>query len=235
MSEKTKVRTAVEADAGAKPVDRRVRRTKRRLKESLLELLEERDYERITIREITERADVGRSTFYSHYNSKESLLFSGFDEWLYSLGESSSATTSAAVPAPAATDGPGGASRRETGPVLRFSLPLLRHLRTQEKFVQAVLVRAASGRIRRRVTKLLAEVIGRELARAGPGPATSRSGPAASARPETDGIDAGSRHDARAHALAGAFLGLAAWWLARGKRLSPETVDALFQELAVLQ
>lgn len=227
------------ADGRAKPVDRRVRRTKRRLKDSLLALLEERDYERITIRDITKRADVGRSTFYSHYDSKESLLFTGFDAWLYSLAEPLSAT---ATPTPAASDGARADGRlpTEAGSVLRFSLPLLRHLRTQEKFAQAVLLGAASGRLRRRVTDLLADVIGRELERAaGSGTAAAGSRPAgagsrsgASARPGAREVDAAARRDAHAHALAGAFLGLAAWWLARGRRLSPESVDAIFQELA---
>ena len=53
--------------------DRRVRRTKRRLKAALLESINERDYDTITIEDITEQADVGRSTFYSHFTSKDDL------------------------------------------------------------------------------------------------------------------------------------------------------------------
>lgn len=211
--------------AEVKPVDRRVRRTKRRLKEALLALMEERGYERITIRDITERADVGRSTFYSHFDSKEALLFSGFDAWLYSLADAAPAATAGAEP---------GAPT----PMLRFSLPLLRHLRTQEKFFHAVMIRAVSGRVRRRLTELLAEVIRRELRQAtasGARAAAVPSAPAAqcsSARPAVAGVDPESRLGAHAHALAGAFLGLAAWWLAGGGKLTPESVDALFQELA---
>src|SRR5262245_53069992 len=50
--------------------DRRVGRTKGRLKTALLELIDERGYERVTIDRIAQRADIGRSTFYSHYASK---------------------------------------------------------------------------------------------------------------------------------------------------------------------
>jgi AcrR family transcriptional regulator len=47
--------------------DRRVGRTKSRLKGALLELIDQRGYERVTIEQVAERADIGRSTFYSHY------------------------------------------------------------------------------------------------------------------------------------------------------------------------
>jgi AcrR family transcriptional regulator len=44
-----------------------VGRTKSRLKGALLELIDQRGYERVTIEQVAERADIGRSTFYSHY------------------------------------------------------------------------------------------------------------------------------------------------------------------------
>ena len=63
-------------------LDRRVRRTRRRLKEALLGLIQERPYEAVTVQNIIDRADVGRSTFYSHFRSKEELLFDGFGQTL---------------------------------------------------------------------------------------------------------------------------------------------------------
>jgi AcrR family transcriptional regulator len=59
--------------------DRRVRRTRTALVEAFLGLVVERGYERITIQDILDRADVGRSTFYAHYRDKEALLVSCFD------------------------------------------------------------------------------------------------------------------------------------------------------------
>ena len=47
--------------------DRRVRRTRRQLQEALAALMREKDLKDITVRELTERADVNRGTFYSHY------------------------------------------------------------------------------------------------------------------------------------------------------------------------
>ena len=62
-----------------RPPDRRVRRTKQRLAEALQELIIERGYDRTTVQDIIDRADVGRSTFYAHYETKDDLLIGGLD------------------------------------------------------------------------------------------------------------------------------------------------------------
>lgn len=80
----------IEANAEAK-LDRRVRRTRRQLCEAMLALLVERDYESITVQEITERADLNRATFYHHFTHKDELLAAAlenrFDELVASFGE----------------------------------------------------------------------------------------------------------------------------------------------------
>lgn len=54
--------------------DRRVRRTQHLLAEALIALTLEKGYEAVTIRDITERADVGYATFFRHYRDKDELL-----------------------------------------------------------------------------------------------------------------------------------------------------------------
>ncbi|HEY0736733.1 MAG TPA: TetR/AcrR family transcriptional regulator [Herpetosiphonaceae bacterium] len=54
--------------------DRRVKRTQRLLAQALIELTLERGYETVTIRDITERADIGYATFFRHYTDKDALL-----------------------------------------------------------------------------------------------------------------------------------------------------------------
>lgn len=61
-------------------VDRRVRRTKDLLRGALLALIKEKGYERVTVQEIIDRADVGRSTFYAHFRDKDDLLVYGLEE-----------------------------------------------------------------------------------------------------------------------------------------------------------
>jgi AcrR family transcriptional regulator len=55
-------------------IDRRITRTRRLLGQALLELVQEQSFDTITIRDITERADIGYATFFRHYDSKEELL-----------------------------------------------------------------------------------------------------------------------------------------------------------------
>jgi AcrR family transcriptional regulator len=64
----------------ATTTDRRVRRTRELLRSALLSLIQEKGYERITVRDILDRADVGRSTFYAHYRDKDELLQSGLED-----------------------------------------------------------------------------------------------------------------------------------------------------------
>ena len=54
--------------------DRRVKYTKMVLRNSLIQLLNEKPFEKITIKELCQRADVNRGTFYVHYNDQEDLL-----------------------------------------------------------------------------------------------------------------------------------------------------------------
>lgn len=62
-----------------KKKDRRIGRTRRLMQEALMSLIGEKGYESVTVQDILDRADVGRSTFYAHYRDKEELLLSGFD------------------------------------------------------------------------------------------------------------------------------------------------------------
>lgn len=54
--------------------DRRVRRTQKALARALIALTLEKGYEAITIRDITDRAEVGYATFFRHYHDKDALL-----------------------------------------------------------------------------------------------------------------------------------------------------------------
>lgn len=63
-----------------KPLDRRVKRSRKLMQDALLELLTEKAYAKISVSEITDRADVARTTFYSHFQSKDELLLSYIDD-----------------------------------------------------------------------------------------------------------------------------------------------------------
>jgi AcrR family transcriptional regulator len=67
------------SEKGEKRTDRRIQRTRGLLQEALVELILEKGYEAITIQDILDRANVGRSTFYEHFYDKDDLLLSGFE------------------------------------------------------------------------------------------------------------------------------------------------------------
>jgi AcrR family transcriptional regulator len=79
MSSSGQSREDVPKSGAARTLDRRVRRTRKQLHDAFLELVIEKGYEKTTIQDILDRADVGRSTFYVHYRDKEALLTASFD------------------------------------------------------------------------------------------------------------------------------------------------------------
>ena len=56
------------------PEDRRARRSRRLLKESLLELMKRKTFAEISVRDVTDAADMNRGTFYLHYSGTTELL-----------------------------------------------------------------------------------------------------------------------------------------------------------------
>jgi AcrR family transcriptional regulator len=79
--------------------DRRIRRTRKALQEALVGLIVERGYEKVTVQDLLDRADVGRSTFYAHYRDKESLFAACFDDLRADLERELDAMTVGAPPA----------------------------------------------------------------------------------------------------------------------------------------
>lgn len=125
----------------APAADRRVLRTQRALVQSLVELVLEKSYRRITIQDLLDRADVGRSTFYAHYRGKDDLLLRSFEHMLEQMLQALERS-----PAPA-----------RVAPVAE----LFRHVGGQRRF-HAALVRA------QQVDRLFhagTEVVGRALER----------------------------------------------------------------------
>jgi AcrR family transcriptional regulator len=61
-------------------VDRRKQRTRTLLRDALIALILEKGYDAVTVQDITDRADLGRATFYLHYNNKDELLLSMIED-----------------------------------------------------------------------------------------------------------------------------------------------------------
>jgi AcrR family transcriptional regulator len=67
--------------------DRRSQRTRYLLSAALVELIREKDYNSITVSDIIERANVGRSTFYAHYRDKDDLFVGEMDRLIEELSQ----------------------------------------------------------------------------------------------------------------------------------------------------
>ncbi|WP_301420364.1 TetR/AcrR family transcriptional regulator [Mammaliicoccus lentus] len=65
--------------------DRRVRKSKTAIKKAFIQLLEDEQIERITIRQISDKADINRGTFYLNYDDKYALLEEMEDEQIADL------------------------------------------------------------------------------------------------------------------------------------------------------
>ena len=55
-------------------MDRRIRKTREAIFAAFIELLSAKEFAQITVGEIIEKADVGRATFYDHFETKDFLL-----------------------------------------------------------------------------------------------------------------------------------------------------------------
>lgn len=63
------------------PMDRRILRTKKALKDTLMELLKKQNFESITVSQICDSAMVSRNTFYNYYTDKYALLEDCFKDY----------------------------------------------------------------------------------------------------------------------------------------------------------
>jgi Transcriptional regulator len=67
--------------------DRRSQRTRHLLSAALVALIREKDYSTITVSDIIDRANVGRSTFYAHYRDKDDLFVGELDRVIEVLSQ----------------------------------------------------------------------------------------------------------------------------------------------------
>ncbi|MEH6943776.1 TetR/AcrR family transcriptional regulator [Bacillus sp. JJ722] len=68
-------------------IDRRINKTRKVIREALTELMDEKGFDAVTVRDLTERADINRSTFYLHYRDKYDLLEKSEEEILQKIEE----------------------------------------------------------------------------------------------------------------------------------------------------
>lgn len=128
--------------------DRRSRRSRRLIVDALLALLHEKRYDRITVQEIIDRADVGRSTFYAQFRNKEDVLESELEQIFGLLHEQQLAFA------------------QESSNYLLPTLGLFRHIQETQSFYPALLRGLASDPHEQAVHRSLRDLALRQLAHA---------------------------------------------------------------------
>ena len=67
------------------PTDRRVQRTQKNIRNALISLLSEKELSQITVKELSDKADINRKTFYSYYSGIDDILDKIEDEIVETL------------------------------------------------------------------------------------------------------------------------------------------------------
>jgi len=133
--------------------DRRIQKTEALLREALAALIHEKPYDDIVVKEILDRANVGRSTFYTHFRDKDDLLLSGIEDMLRS-----------ARPA-----GGGQVPAKPCDGIVWFSLPILEHIEKHRRTGQAPIGprgrRAMHEHLQHAITELIKDEVRTALRR----------------------------------------------------------------------
>jgi AcrR family transcriptional regulator len=131
-------------------IDPRVKRTRQLLRQALMDLIPEKGYNAITIKDITDRATLNRATFYLHYRDKDDLLYKGMREVLDEL--------TAANPLPVAEAGV--LSTAETRITIERDF---KHVAQNESFYRAMLGENGVWGFAHRLQKYIYELTERRL------------------------------------------------------------------------
>jgi AcrR family transcriptional regulator len=194
--------------------DRRIQRTRQSLRNALLELIKEKSYDAISTEEITERANIGRATFYLHYKDKEDLLLDEFsemaDETVQVLSE---------IPFSAwlqTREGSPTAEGKRPAPPL---LIVFEHIYENSELYFILVKSERSGRIIERIRKISSEAIVKYV----------------ETKAKTDPIPFRFKvpNEFFAAFFSGALLSTVDWWLEEGLHHTPREITYLFQDLFI--
>ena len=127
---------------GNRVADRRVQKTQSLLREALASLIREMAYDSISVKEILDRSNVGRSTLYMHFRDKDELLVSGIHDMLR----------------PVQSKGPPSSAKWHEK-IIWFSLPILEHVHQHRRTGEARMGTRGRAIIHEHLQKVLVQLI----------------------------------------------------------------------------
>jgi AcrR family transcriptional regulator len=185
--------------------DRRVQKTEALLRDALTSLIREKAYDSIVVKEILDRANVGRSTFYTHFRDKDDLLASSIHEMLRPAR--SMQVLSSAKP---------------YEKIIRFSLPIFeqlqQHRREHRRAGDAMMDERSRAILHERLQNVLVELIGDDVEQwlQGRRQAAGQMPP-----------------DVLVNYVASTFVLVLNWWADTDSPLAPQEVNDLFRALVL--
>lgn len=188
----------------AKKSDRRVQRTRSLLHKALMSRILEKKYESITVQEILDQANVGRSTFYTHYGDKDDLLLGGLQNVKNLLHDAQAAAT-----AP-----PSKSYERIVG----FSLAMFEHVYEYRAVNRALLGSGAEAVVRRYIHSALIAIVQEEVA--------------AELRKRKGRYCPVSR-ELLTHFVVSTFISVMTWWLNTRNPIPPKEIDISYRQLVL--
>lgn len=206
-------------------MDRRVQKTRKLLQDALIELVADKGYESVTIQEILDKANVGRSTFYAHFQDKDQLLHSILDR-LDELFEQHNKRLSDAL------KNSENADNTDLTLGLSPTISLFEFVRQNHRFFKAMLGNRGYGIFAKPVYDyVFAHVHGIFTKPVHADVFAHLHGPFEMLRlPERYGS---LESEIAAHYFVSALMGVLVWWVEKDMPCTAEEIDRLFRELAM--
>lgn len=189
-------------------VDRRISRTRRQLKNALFALILEKGYDAVTIEDITDRADLGRTTFYLHYHDKEELLLESIKAIADDLLEQIEPLPPIRLEEPPAND----------ELLLRDPIRVTFAHASENAQLYKIILRGEGGvKATLRVHHIISETVTAAINQ------TINEGRVP--------VQLSVPKEVFSNYLAGALIGLVTWWLDSGMCYTPEEMSSMFRKM----
>lgn len=182
-------------------MDRRKRKTREAVFHAFTALLSQKDFNQITVGDIIERADVGRATFYAHFETKDFLLKEFCEELFCHIFD---------------TENDAGHDHRHIFDCDGFNsvvLHLFWHLQKNDNNVLALLSSPNNELFLKYFRENLEQLI--------------ESHPALFNKPKSSAVPASFWKN---HVVS-TFMGTVKWWMDNGMKESPDVITAYFFEV----
>lgn len=183
--------------------DRRIKRSQQSMRNALIELMLEKAYEKITVQEIIDRANVGRATFYNHFQDKDDLLLRGVAEFAQNQEAEDSAQAAhnqKSTPPPSTVETAG----------------MFKHSQQNSRMHQVIFKRNRDNVVLEGITAVLQARIEEQLEQL-----------------KTTASDLAVPMPILAHFISGGLWSLIHWWHENDFPYTPEEMDEFFQQIAM--